>query len=188
MASQQARFERVALPHLDAVYRMARRLTGKEADAEDLAQETFLKAFRAFDQFELRNYGAKPWLLKILHNSFCTRIGKQAREPTLMADSSFDDFLAELDEPSVSELAASNVNWDLFDQELKEAVAQLSADLREVLLLWSLEELSYKEIAEVCGCAVGTVMSRLYRARQQVGRRLAGYAQAHGIDSDRFET
>lgn len=188
MQDQHARFESVVMPHLDAAYRMARRLTGKAADAEDLVQESFLKAFRAFDQFELRSYGAKPWLLKILHNTFRTRLGKMAREPALMDEAGFDDFVKELDHPPASELSAVDVNWELFDEELKEAVNALSPDLREVLLLWSLEGLSYKEIADVCDCAMGTVMSRLYRARQQVGRQLANYAQEHRLQSDRFES
>lgn len=181
MATNQGRFERIVLPHLDAVYRMARRLSGNEAEADDLVQETFLRAYKAFEGFELRQYGAKPWLLKILHNVFYTRVGKKARQPTLIEDISFDDFAAELDQPPASELGSSNVNWDEFDEELKAAVLGLSPDYREVLLLWALEELSYKEIAEVCGCAIGTVMSRLYRARQQLGQRLAEYACERGL-------
>ncbi len=186
MQDQQARFEAVVLPHLDAAYRMARRLVRNPAEADDLVQESFLKAYRAFDQFELRSYGAKPWLLKILHNTYKTRVGKQIREPALMDDSAFGDFASELEDPPATELA--DVNWEWFDEELKHAVESLSAELREALLLWSLEGLSYKEIADVCGCAMGTVMSRLYRARQQVGRQLAAYAEEHRLRSDRFES
>ncbi len=175
------------MPHMDAVYRMGLRLAGSETEADDLVQETFLRAYRALDTFELREYGAKPWLLKILHNVFYTRVGKAARQPTLLEDVNYDDLAAELDQPSPAELAADGVNWDLFDEELKAAVEALAPDYREVLLLWGLEELSYKEIAEVCGCAIGTVMSRLYRARQQVGQRLADYARRElGIRSERF--
>lgn len=188
MAGRQGRFERVALPHMDAAYRLARRLCRQDAEAEDLVQETFLKAYRAFDQFELRNYGARPWLLKILYNTFCTRIGRQAKQPVLIEDCAFDDLVNELDHPSMDEMGAADVNWDLFDDELKEAVEALSPDLRDVLLLWALDDLTYKEIAEVCGCALGTVMSRLYRARQQVGRRLAAYAEQRGLRGDRFES
>lgn len=188
MPSKQARFEAIVLPHLDAAYRMARRLTRRPSEAEDLVQETFLKAYRAFDQFELRSYGAKPWLLKILHNTYRTHVGKKVREPVLMEESSFDDLASELNDPSAVELAAGDVNWEWFDEELKESVEALSPDLREALLLWSLEGLSYKEIAEVCECAMGTVMSRLYRARQQVGNRLAAYAREHRLRSDRFES
>jgi RNA polymerase sigma-70 factor (ECF subfamily) len=165
---------------------MARRLAGNEAEAEDLVQETFMRAHKAFAGFELRQYGAKPWLLKILHNVFYTRLSKRSRQPSLIEDVSFDDFAAELDQPPASELGSGEINWDDFDEELKSAVSGLSPDYREVILLWALEELSYKEIAEVCGCAIGTVMSRLYRARQQLGQRLAGYAREHGLPSERF--
>ena len=144
MSNREERFEHVVMPHLDAVYRMARRLSGNEAEAEDLVQETFLRAHRAFDTFELRKYGAKPWLLKILHNAFYTRMGKKSRQPSLMDDISFDDFAAELDQPPASELGSGEVNWDDFDEELKSAVLAIAPDYREVLLLWSLEDLSYK--------------------------------------------
>ncbi len=181
MPTTPAAFNRLAMPHLDSVYRMARRLTGNDAEAEDLTQDTFLRAYRGFDRFELRKYGAKPWLLKILHNTFYTGLGKRARQPTLMEDVDFDDFAAELEQPSAGELGMADVNWESFDQELKTAIGRLSPEYREVLLLWALESLSYKQIAEVCGCAVGTVMSRLYRARHQVSRELAGYAKRKGL-------
>ena len=89
------------------------------------------------------------------------------------------DEVAENQQPSAVDIA--DLNWDAFDQELKAAVNTLSPDYREVLLLWALEGLSYKEIAEVCGCAIGTVMSRLYRARQQVSEKLAVYAKDRGL-------
>lgn len=186
MATKRGRFERTAMPHLNAVYRMALRLSGNEVEADDLVQETFLRAHKGFEGFELREYGAKPWLLKILHNVFYTRMGKKARQPILIEDVSFDDFAAELDQPPASELGSKDMNWEDFDEELKSAVLGLAPDYREVLLLWALEELSYKEIAEVCGCAIGTVMSRLYRARQQLGQRLAEYARDRGLQSERF--
>jgi RNA polymerase sigma-70 factor (ECF subfamily) len=115
-------------------------------------------------------------------------VGRKIREPALIDDSGFDDLASELNEPSTLELGAADVDWEWFDEELKESVEALSPDLREVLLLWSLEGLSYKEIAEVCECAMGTVMSRLYRARQQVGTRLAAYAREHRLRTDRFES
>jgi RNA polymerase sigma-70 factor (ECF subfamily) len=180
MPSRQAAFERLAMPHLDAVYRMARRLTGSDTEADDLVQETFLKAYRAFETFQLRQYGAKPWLLKILHNTFYTRLGREAKQPGTLDDVEIDKF-AESEHASAVSPAIADLNWDAFDQELKGAVNSLAPEYREVLLLWSLEGLSYKEIAEVCGVAIGTVMSRLYRARQQVGEKLAGYAKEHNL-------
>lgn len=188
MASKQAEFERVAVPHLDEVYRLARQLARDPAEADDLVQETFLRAFRGFDGFELRDYGAKPWLLRILHNAFYTRLGKRSRQPRLMEDIRFDELAAELDEPAAAEFVDLDVDWEYFDDELKRAVEAIAPEYREVLLLWSLAGLSYREIADVCDCAIGTVMSRLYRARQQVGQRLAGYARERGLRSERFDT
>ena len=183
MASRQAGFERVALPHLDAVYRMARRLTGSDTEADDLVQETFLRAYRGFETFQLRQYGAKPWLLKILHNVFYTRTGREARQPGTHDEIDFDEF-AENRSAAEAQVGIAELDWDGFDQELKGAVNSLVAEFREVLLLWALEGLSYKEIAEVCECALGTVMSRLYRARQQVSEKLAEYARDRNLKQD----
>lgn len=181
------RFELVALPHLDAVYRMARVLVSGEAEADDLVQETFVRAFRAFDRFELREYGPRPWLLRILYNVFCTAKGKQRREPTLLDDVDFDHFADELERAPTEPVTAEAINWEYFDEELKSAVERLQPEYRGVLLLWAIEELSYKEIAEVCGCALGTVMSRLYRARQLLGQRLQEYARERKLSTERFD-
>jgi len=178
------RFEDVILCHAELAYRLALRLTGSAHEAEDLVQDTFLRAYRAFDRFELREYGAKPWLLKILHHVFCTRWGRAAREPTLLQDVDFDDFAAELEREPLPQLAAGQIDWDGFDEELKTAVGRLPPEYRSVLLLWALGELTYKEISTVLGCAMGTVMSRLYRARQMLGQSLAEYAKGRGLTLD----
>ncbi|MCH7592039.1 MAG: sigma-70 family RNA polymerase sigma factor [Planctomycetes bacterium] len=182
----KARFEIHALPHLDAVYRMALTMASNESEAEDLAQETFARAFAAFDRFELRKFGAKPWLLRILYNTSCTARGKRRREPTLLDDVDFDHFADELDsEPPPT--SVDEINWEHFDEEVKLAVAQLSPEYRTVLLLWAIERLTYREIAEVCECAMGTVMSRLYRARRLLGRQLGEYARDRKLSTERFE-
>jgi len=182
-ASKSLSFERVAMPHLDAVYRVARRLADNEAEAEDLVQEAFLRAFRAFDRFELRTYGAKPWLLRILHNTYYTRRQRANREPTLLDDVDFDCFTGELEPELLERWPDVLPDWDAFDGELKNAVAQLPAEYRTVLLLWAFEDLSYKEIATVCNCKIGTVMSRLYRARQILSQRLAAYVAERNLAS-----
>lgn len=180
------RFEEIALPHLDSVYRVAWALSSRTNDADDLVQETFIRAYAAFDRFELREYGAKPWLLRILHNVFYSACGSQKRRPTLLDDLDFDRFADELNSPAVDHVSISEINWEHFDQELKGAIERLQPEYRSALLLWAIEGLSYKEIAEVCECAMGTVMSRLYRARQLLGRDLAQYAQEKGIGLERF--
>lgn len=182
-----ARFEDVALCHLDLIYRMALRLSGSAAEADDLVQETFLRAHRAFSRFDLREHGAKAWLLKILHNAFYTRRSQAGRQPSLLSDVDFDHFAAELERDPLPELAAGQMDWEGFDEELKRAIDSLVPEYREVLLLWALGELSYKEIATVLECPLGTVMSRLYRARQLLGQNLAEYAAERRIKAGPLE-
>lgn len=174
------RFERLCLPHLDSVFRVARRLARDESEADDLVQETYVRAFRAFDRFELREHGVRPWLLKILHNAFYTHRGKSRRQPTVLEDVNMDQFSAAL-EPTDHGSGLADIPWDTVDEELKHAVNALQPEYRVVLLLWSFEDMSYKEIAEACECAVGTVMSRLYRARQQLAAKLADFAERENV-------
>lgn len=174
-------FNELVMPHLDLVYRIAFRLSGSRHEAEDLVQETFLRAYRGFAQFELREYGAKPWLLRIVHNVFFTRRSHEGKAPSLMEDLSLDDFAAELEQAPFPMLPSGQMDWEGFDDEVKIAVDSLAPEYRCVLLLWALGDLSYKEIAHSLGCALGTVMSRLYRARQQLSAALAEYAVDRGI-------
>lgn len=182
MAKTPTDFETQCVVHLESVYRMALRLARDEAEAHDLVQETYVRAFKAFDKFELRAYGVKPWLLRILHNAFYSHREKVRRQPTLLDDVSFDQFTAEL-EAADDAGGLGGVDWDRFDGEIKRAVEGLASEYRTVLLLWSFENMSYKQIAEVCGCPVGTVMSRLYRARQVLGQKLSAFNR--GGDKDR---
>lgn len=171
------RFEVVAVPHLDAVYKLAWALTGNHAEADDLVQETFARALRAFGQFELRDYGARPWLLKILQNVFFTECNRRRHETSLPEDVGFDDFADRHSNSTTGPVTIDSVNWELIDDELNQAVAGLQPEYRMVLLLWAFEGLSYTEIAEVCECALGTVMSRLHRARAKIKHQLAEYTE-----------
>lgn len=177
----EAQFKELVLCHADLVYRIAFKLSGNAHEAEDLTQETCLRAYRSFDQFELRDYGAKPWLLKILYNVFLNSRSQTSRAPSLLADLSLDDFEAELSRETIPSLSDGSMNWEGFDEELKKAIDALSPDYRAVLLLWALGDMTYKEIGQVLGCAIGTVMSRLHRARQQLNEQLADYAARRGI-------
>jgi RNA polymerase sigma-70 factor (ECF subfamily) len=171
-------FEELAVPHLEAIYRIARRLTRDQHAAEDLAQETYLKAYKSFGSFEMREFGIKPWLLKILHNTFLNRLAREQRGPRPTDDSR----LFGLHEPAVEEFELSTSlrgDHEHLDQEVKRAIDGLSPDFRAVLLLWATMELSYQEIADIVGVPVGTVMSRLHRARQQLMAALSGYAREH---------
>lgn len=174
-------FNDLALPHLDVVYRVALKLCGRASEADDLVQETFLRAYRSFQTFELRDYGAKPWLLKILHNVYFTRRGQHQRAPALLEDVGIDDVAAAVEMEPIGPLGLGEMNWEGFDDELKHAVEKLAPEYRSVLTLWALGDLSYKEIADVLDIALGTVMSRLYRARKQLTETLKEYAVKRGI-------
>lgn len=168
------------MDELDAVYRMAFHLTKDPDAASDLAQETFLRAFRAEATFVLGERGIRPWLFKILHNLFYTKIGKDRREPTLADDLRHDLAGAELDSPSPAWDLAS-LDWEQVDQRLKKAIDDLDPRYRDVLLLWAVEGLKYREIADVLEVPLGTIMSRLYRARAILSEQLADVATEHGI-------
>lgn len=186
-AQTRAQFEAVALPHLDAILRFARALVANESEAHDLVQETFVRAFRAFHRFELREYGPKPWLLRILHNVFYTAKGRQGREPTLLNDVDFDHFEGEKNASAMLPPSIHRIDWEAFDEEIKAAISELRPEFRVVLLLWAIEGLSYREIAVVCDCALGTVMSRLYRARHALREQLKAYAQDRGLGRERSD-
>jgi RNA polymerase sigma-70 factor, ECF subfamily len=170
-------FRQLALAQLDALYRMAMHLTRNSDEAQDLVQETYLKAFAAAERFELRDGGLKPWLFKILHNSFYTRISRRQREATPVQDMA--PLSAVNDEPACWDL--STLDWEQVDDRLKRAIDDLPPHYREVLLLWAVEGLKYREIADVLDVALGTVMSRLYRVRAILSHQLSDLAAEHGL-------
>jgi len=165
---------------MDAVYRMAFHLARNPDSAADLVQETYVKALAAEGRFELRDRGIRPWLFKILHNAFYTRIGKDQRAPTLVEDLQHESAPDELDVPSPC-WDLSTLDWEQVDDRLKKALDDLPDHYRTVLLLWAVEGLKYREVAEVLDVPLGTVMSRLYRARSILSEQLAELAQEHGI-------
>jgi RNA polymerase sigma-70 factor (ECF subfamily) len=165
-------FEALALPHLDTVYRVARRLTRDEHEAEDLVQETYFKAYRAYDTFEERSYGIRPWLLKILNNTFLNRIAREKKAPKATDQQTLEETQAVEGGPPLAELDLEQV-----DEEVKSALEELSPEFRQVMLLWATNELSYQEIADTLDLPIGTVMSRLHRARNQLTRKLHDFAQ-----------
>jgi RNA polymerase sigma-70 factor, ECF subfamily len=170
------KFEALALEQLDTLYRVARRLSGNAAAAEDLVQETYLRAIRAWESFNLKEHGIRPWLVRIMHNLFLSRRQRQAMEPGPAADEQLESG-AGANQPPPFDLAS----FDGMDEHLVRAIEALSPEYQLVLLLWAVEELSYKEIAEALQIPLGTVMSRLYRARQQLSARLRDYAIREGI-------
>lgn len=179
-AGEEKSFEELALPHLEMVYRVALRLTRSEHDAEDLVQETYLKAYKAFSRFEMREVGIRPWLLRILHNAFLNRVTRQKRAPKATDQQTLDQVYA-ADTPYSTLLGPPALDYENLDSEVKAAMDRLAPDFRVVLTLWATLEFSYQEIADILNVPIGTVMSRLHRARQQLLRDLDDYAREHRL-------
>ncbi|MHC5025237.1 MAG: sigma-70 family RNA polymerase sigma factor [Planctomycetota bacterium] len=173
-------FETRSLEHLDALYRMAMQLTRHPDEASDLVQETYLKALRAADRFEERGGGIRPWLFKILHNVFYSRVAKARRTVTSVAElTEAEANQRGPDEPGPAWDLAS-FDWEHVDGRLKEAIERLRPDYRAVLLLWGVEGLKYREIAEIVDVPIGTVMSRLHRARSTLVAQLQDLIEESG--------
>lgn len=170
-------FEREALAHLDAVFRTALRLAGDPTEAEDLAQETMLKAFRSWRQYR-PGTNAKAWLLTILRNTFVNEYRRRKARPAMvdvMEIEPFTVFRAVQDADPEGSFFARIVDGDVL-----RAIGRLPEDFREVLVLSDVEGLSYAEIADVVEAPVGTVKSRLFRARQILQRDLYDFAVEAG--------
>ena len=168
-------FEAEALEHLDAVYRIAYHLTRNESRAQDLVQDVYLRALRsaAKNGFEAKGGGMRPWLFAIAHNTFYSTIKRENRAPTAVAEFHGDASSEPLpDEPPPAWDGAS-FDWEHVDGRLRHAVDALKDEYRQVLLMWGVQRLKYREIAEVLDVPIGTVMSRLHRARKLVAEHLA---------------
>ncbi|QOJ17536.1 MAG: sigma-70 family RNA polymerase sigma factor [Phycisphaeraceae bacterium] len=170
---ERSAFEQLALEHFDAVYRMALQLSRHPDEAADLTQETYLKGLRSCEGFEDRGAGVRPWLFKILHNIFYSRVRRERRGPISGAEliDAPDDASGPGDPPPCWDLAS--LDWQQVDGRLRKAVESLRPEFRSVLLLWGVEGLKYREIAEIQDIPIGTVMSRLHRARSILAGELA---------------
>lgn len=181
VAERSAQFKEIILPHLDAAYNLARFLTRDRDAAEDIVQEAFLRAFRAFDGF--RGEDAKAWILAVTRNCFLTWAKSRKAEPVVpLQDDSADDAPArENPIEGFTEEDQDNPEKALIRRNEIEAVRALIEDLphpfREVLVLRELEELSYQEIADLTETPIGTVMSRLARGRQMFAKAWHGLSQ-----------
>ncbi|MDX9724031.1 MAG: sigma-70 family RNA polymerase sigma factor [Myxococcota bacterium] len=180
----RAAFREEALPHLDALFGVALRLTKNERDAEDLVQETFLKAFHHFDKYQ-KGTNCKAWLFKILTNAFINRYRKRQKERTFLADDEPGAGLDAYAAPEAGELDRSfespeELFHNAFSDDVRAALEAIPVDFRMVVLLADLQDFSYREIAEIMDCPIGTVMSRLYRGRRLLQRQLVDYAVSQG--------
>jgi RNA polymerase sigma-70 factor (ECF subfamily) len=179
----RAEFEALALPHLDALYSAGLRLTKNDRDAEDLVQDSFMRAFRFFDKFE-RGTNIKAWLFRILTNTFINRYRRTAKERNLIEGSEREAVTERMMAQDSSEYGRTpeKAFFDrMLSDEVLKAIDALPVDFRIVVVLADLQEFAYKEIAEILGCPVGTVMSRLFRGRRLLQKSLAHYAVELGI-------
>jgi RNA polymerase sigma-70 factor (ECF subfamily) len=181
----QQRFEAEALPLLPGMYSAAFRLTRNAADAEDLIQETFLRAYRAFHQFE-PGTNLKAWLYRILTNTFINSYRKKQREPQTVSDDEVEDWYlySKMTEDGMEPSAEAAVLESLPDEDVQEALSSLPEQFRVAVLLADVEGFSYKEIADIMGVPIGTVMSRLHRGRKALEKRLWDVVRERGLVRD----
>lgn len=174
------KFEEVAVPHMDALYRTALRLTRNEKDAEDLVQEVFLRAFKSFQQFRLGT-NIKAWLFKIMTNLHINRYQKTARRPASLSYDDIEDFylynriVEDPESPRRQDVEEEILN-SFLDSEVKEAIEKLPYEFKITVILADIEGFHYQEIADILSCPIGTVRSRLSRGRKLLQKYLWDYA------------
>jgi len=175
-------FEQLAVKELKSVTRMAFHLTHRQDQADDLVQDIYLRAIKAQDRFDPDRGGMRPWLLKILHNNFYTMISRKRRDFSYLEG--VDDLIADSRSESLGSSDSLNLNWDQVDQRLKHAIEDLDVRYRQVLMLWAVDGLKYREIADVLDLPIGTVMSRLHRARAILSSQLTELAAENRMIND----
>jgi RNA polymerase sigma-70 factor (ECF subfamily) len=180
-------FEAGVLTHLDSLYRTALRLTHNQQEAEDLVQETMLKAFRFANTYQ-RGTNLRAWLFRILNTSAINRYRKQATHPTTTSLPEGEDFylynrIRDINGQELSNAAEDEVLSHYLDEDVYKALNDLPLNFRMPVLLADIEGLSYKEIAQALNIPIGTVMSRISRARRQLQRSLWNYAHDQGYIS-----
>jgi len=180
---ERAKFEKLAIEHLDAVYRMAMHLARKPELAEDVVQEVYARAFRpqtierfvdmsADDDPTSGSGGMRSWLFAITHNVFYSKVKKENRQPTAVGEFYSEEGAETAPDEAPPAWSRADLDWEHVDGRLKAAVGDLKDEYREVLLMWGVDGLKYREIGEILDVPIGTVMSRLHRARKLLADKL----------------
>jgi len=173
-------FNEEAIPHMKLLYNYALRITGDQLDADDLLQDTYMRAFRFFHKFE-KGTNCKAWLFRIMKNCYINKYRKNKKEPAKVdyedVQNFYDSIRSEVVDPNDLE---HKVFSNLLDDDLMNALNSLQDDYKTVVILCDLEGLSYEEIAEFLDCPIGTVRSRLHRGRKILQRKLIDYAKSKG--------
>ncbi len=180
-------FEEIVLPHLDRLYSFAYYLVGEEAEAEDLVQETMKKALNNFDRYE-KGTNFRAWASRIMKNLMIDR--KRKKKPSSTDFEKYEPASEEGSQPwpDTKLLSHDKLMERFFSDRVKEAVMNLPEDYRIAFLLNTIQDLSYEDISDIMDCPMGTVMSRLYRARQELKRELSDFARTRGYLDEEGET
>ncbi|MDW8018745.1 MAG: sigma-70 family RNA polymerase sigma factor [Chloroherpetonaceae bacterium] len=177
---KQRDFQREAMVHIDSLYNFALRMTGDPEDANDLVQETYMKAYRFFDSFE-KGTNCKAWLFRILKNSYINKYRKESKEPDKVDYDEIKEFYHTVKDSSLdSNDMQEKLFGKLLDDEVARALDSLPEDFKEVVQLCDIEGFTYEEIANMVDCPIGTVRSRLHRGRKILREKLLEYARQHG--------
>lgn len=181
---KQEDFEEEIIPHLDAMYNFALRLTSDPSDAEDLVQDTIVKAFRFFSSYE-KGTNAKAWLFRILKNSYINNYRKQSKQPNQVDYDEVSTFYETIraERTDTSDLE-DKMFRDLIDDDISSALEELPEDFRTVVLLCDIEDFTYEEIANMLDVPIGTIRSRLHRGRNLLKAQLMEYAKNRGYQPD----
>lgn len=181
---KQKDFEDEIVPHLDAMYNFALRLTSDPNDAEDLVQDTIVKAFRFFSSYE-KGTNAKAWLFRILKNSYINNYRKKSKQPNQVDYDEVSSFYETIraDRTDTSDLE-DRMFRELIDDDISQALEELPEDFRTVVLLCDVEGFTYEEIANMLDVPIGTIRSRLHRGRNLLKAELMEYAKERGFQPD----
>ncbi len=187
VTEKQREFQSEALPHMDFLYNYALRMTYNAADAEDLVQETFLKAFRFWDSYE-KGTNIRAWLFRIMKNAYINRYRKEKKEPETVEYQEVENFYNNVrgsaaESSDLQEAVFSN----LLEDEVSRAIVELPDDFRTVVILCDIEELTYEEVAAFVDCPVGTIRSRLHRGRKLLRAGLLEYARKRGYVEEKMK-